>query len=243
MRDDQDGNTEYVRCRACLIKDKQHSDGGNSGTGGCFYCSHCAHRDSLYEPLKYLLSSAYVPRTKLRSSRFYRRKRRHELSMTGFRFCQQQHYVCFSLLSVLLHNSLWCVTFLAHLRASFHFFALFWACCPYFVNVEMIHNVNIFFSSACALGYSQTVLTALLDMSIPFLAELHQSAQIQVMSLCKVRATGLLTKLAILIVRMIQFQHILSYAYNLQYSYSIKLIVSKHFLYHLLQILPLYFTM
>lgn len=159
MRDDQNGNTECVRCRARLIKDKQHSDRGNLGTGGCFYCSHCAHRDSLYEPLKYLLSSAYVPRTKLRSSRFYGRKRRHELSRTGFRFCQQKHYVCFSPLSVLLHISLWCVSFLAHPRASFHFFALFWACCPYFVNVEMIHNVNIFFSSACAFGYYQTVFT------------------------------------------------------------------------------------
>lgn len=47
-----------------------------------------AHHDTLYEALKYLLSSAYVPRTILRSNKFYRRKGRVESSRSQFLICQ-----------------------------------------------------------------------------------------------------------------------------------------------------------
>lgn len=146
------------------------------GPAAIFNTCTGAHHDSLYEALKYLLSSAYVPRTKLRSSRFYRRKRRHELSRTGFLLCQEQHYLYFSPLSVLLYISLWCVSFLADQRAPFHFFALFWACCLYFVNMEMIHNVNIFFLLLVLSAITRLCLLALPDMDIPFLVQYHYSA-------------------------------------------------------------------
>lgn len=71
----------WLRINSTVTKETQ-------GPEAIFNAHTGAHHDSLYEALKYLLSSAYVPRTKLRSSRFYRRKRRHELSRTGFLFCQ-----------------------------------------------------------------------------------------------------------------------------------------------------------